>query len=90
LNTSARRRKPCPWKFVMKFKRISFLFARNASRNMEAKQSNKLQSQKGFSNTPLHQNLSLGKNCNTMVLGHTFSIIFNIVMFFKISTRFNE
>jgi hypothetical protein len=67
---------------MMKFKRISFLSARNASRNMEVKQSNKFWNQKGFSSTPLHRNPSLGKNHNTMVLDHTFFIwISNIAIF---------
>jgi hypothetical protein len=35
-----KKEKTLPW-FMMKFKRISFLSARNASRNMEVKQSNK-------------------------------------------------
>jgi hypothetical protein len=43
LNTSVRRKTPCPWRFVMKFKKNSLLFVKNASQNMEAKQSNKFQ-----------------------------------------------
>jgi hypothetical protein len=41
MNISARRRKPHPSIFAMKFKRILLLSIRNASQNMEAKQSNK-------------------------------------------------
>jgi len=75
------KEKTLPW-FVMKFNRILFLFAKNASRNMEAKQSNKFWSQKGFSSTPLCRNPSLGRNHNTMVLDHTFFIwISNIAIF---------
>jgi len=46
-----KRKKPHPWRFATKFKRNSLLFVRNASQNMEAKQSNKFQSQKKFLNT---------------------------------------
>jgi hypothetical protein len=74
--------KPRPWRFTTKFKRNLLLSIRNASKNMEAKQSNKFQSHNGFSSASFCWSLSLRRNHKTTILDHTFYIwISSIVMF---------
>jgi len=72
LNTNSKRRKPCPWKFATKFKRNLLLHVRNASQNMEAKQSNKFWNERIFEHLVSSKPITWKKLQHSSIWSHLF------------------